>query len=225
MKNILIAVAAVVIIAGGGWYASSHGLLGKGVLGGIGGSKIVATVNGQSIPQAAYDRMQARASMQYGLNPASTTPEQAAQLKKQILDSLTGQELLRQAAQKAGITASTTGVETQIAAVKKQLGDDANFKKALAEQKMSEADLRKQIETDLMIREYLNQKLNLGGLSVTEDEIKQLYTQLSQGQQGVPPLKDVHDQVKQMALQQKQQQLITAHVDELRAAANIKVLI
>ena len=51
------------------------------------------------------------------------------------------------------------------------------------------------------------------------------YDQVSAGQQGLPALSEVKEQMKQLVLGQKQQQLIMAQVEKLRAAGSVHIII
>jgi hypothetical protein len=222
-KNIVIAIAALLVIGVGGWYAVAKGPIGG--LAAVGGTSAVATVNGTAISQADLERKERQVAQSQKLDLASTTAEQKASIQKTSLDSLIGHELLKQAAVSAGITASTTEIDAQVAAIKTQLGGDEAFKAALTKEGITEEMFRSQVADDFAVQTYLSRTINPASVEVTDAEAKAAYEQLSAGQQGVPPYDQVKDQVKQMVQQQKSQQLVQAEVDRLRAAADVKVLI
>lgn len=219
MKNAIIAIIALLVLGAGGWYFYTQGNSGEKAEGGA-----VAMVNGEKISRAEFEKLQTQILAQAGVTMASTTDEQKAQVKTQALDSLIAQALLRQAAKKAGVMASTTGVESQLAAVKAQLGSQDAYEKALAEQGMTEEALRTRVNSDFTIQAYLEQELHLSAVTVSDEEVKAVYDAAA-AQQTVPKFEEVKDQVKQAALQQKQQALVAEHVTKLRTTGDVKVLI
>jgi hypothetical protein len=223
-----IGLIAVVLIAVGVWYftSSGHGMPGSAATtttAAVTTNDTVATVNGTPIMRNKLVATEAQITTQLGVT-ASTSAQQA-QLQTQALDSLIGQVLLSQAASAAGITASSTLVDAQIQAAKTQLGSDTAYQQALAAQGMTEADLRTQIASGLAINTYLEQQLKLSAITATDAEITAAYKQVAAAQTGVPPLAQVKAQVKQSVIQQKQQVLINAQVQKLRATADVKILI
>ena len=224
-----IGLVVVVLIAVGVWYFTSSGRAMPGSTATTTTASVttnndtVATVNGTPIMRNKLVATEAQITTQLGVT-ASTSAQQA-QLQTQALDSLIGQVLLSQAATAAGITASSTLVDAQVQAAKTQLGSDAAYQQALTAQGMTEADLRTQVASGLAINMYLEQQLKLSTITASTAEIKAAYDQVAKAQTGVPPLAQVQAQVKQSVIQQKQQVLINAQVQKLRAAADVKILI
>lgn len=223
-KETIGSVVAVVLVGIGGWYAFTVGSLGKG--GGpaaAGAAETVAVVNGENIPRSQFDAAKAQLAAQQG--PSATTTEAQAVIQQQALDSVIGRALLLQAATQAGLTASTTLVDAQMEAAKAQLGGQAGLDSMLAQEGLTEEGLRVQISENLAIQAYLEQELHLSTLTATDAEVKAAYDQVSAGQQGVPALSEVKEQMQQLVLGQKQQQLILGQVEKLRAAGSVQILI
>lgn len=214
-------VVAVILVGVGGWYAFTSGSLGKG--GGpaaAGAAETVAVVNGEHIPRSMLDAAKAQLA-----TPGATTTTAQAAIQKQALDSVIGRVLLLQAATQAGHTASTTAVDAQIEAAKAQLGGQAGFDTQLAEQGLTEEALRVQMSENIVIQAYLEQELHLSTLTATDAEVQAAYDQVSAGQQGVPALSEVKEQIRQLVIGQEQQQLILGQVEKLRAAGIVQILI
>lgn len=223
----VIAVIVVLVIIAGGWYLYSTGKLTSIVGSGTATSTatIVASVNGQNITYGQLTAAEAQLATQAGVSATSTDPTVKSQLQSGALDSLISLALLQQAAQKAGIVASSTAVDAQVQAAKTQLGGDAAYQQALAKQGITESALRDQIAKNLAVQIYLEQTLNLSQATATDAEISAAYDQVKSQQSDVPPLSQVKDQVKQLVIQQKQQQLISNEVAKLRQGANIQTFI
>lgn len=219
-KETIGSVVAVALVALGGWYAFTSGNLGgQGGPAAVGAAGAVALVNGEEVSRSTFDAAKAQISAQQG-SSATTT-----ELEKLALDSTIGRVLLLQAARQAGLSASTTAVEAEIQAAKEQLGGQEAYDKQLVTLGMTEEGLRTQIRENLAIQAYLEKALSLSALTATDAEIKTAYDQVVAGQSGAPALSEVKEQVRQLVIGQKQQQLITGEVEKLRAVADIKILI
>lgn len=216
-KNIR-SVIVLAVVAAVGWYALSRHTA-------IGPNEPVATVNGESITRGQLTAQESQFAAQQGLSATST--EAQAQFQSVALESLIGQTLLKQAAQKAGITASSTIVASQIASAKASFSTLDEYKNELAARGMTEDILRTNIGINLILNEYLERQLHLSAATSTDAEIKTLYDQVSAQQAGnpVPPLSQVRDQIAQMVVQQKQRERIDEYVAQLRKTADVKILI
>lgn len=212
--NKAVIIAIVVVIAAAGWYVLS---------GHAGSNNTVATVNGTAITRAELVAKESEIAAQQGMVATSTAVQ--AQFQGDALNSLIGQTLLVQAAQLAGVAASSTQVDAQLAAARAQFGTQAEYDKALTAQGMTEADLRTQFSENSLINAYLDTQLNLSTATATPAEIAAAYNQVAAQQKGVPPLAQVRAQVAQMVVQQKQQISVNAYVAQLRSAAKIQIFI
>lgn len=214
-KGIIYTVIAVVIIGGGlAWY----------LLGGTGGaSAAVATVNGTAITRGELDTMESQIATQSGLSATSTAVR--SQFESAALESLIGQQLLIQAARQAGYAASSTAVDTQVAQAKSQFKSQSEFDSALATQGLTESQFRERVSENLTIRNYLDNKLALSSATATPKEIQAAYDNIAQSSSNTPPLSQVRDQVAQLVVQQKQQKLVGDFISQLRAKADVKILI
>ena len=185
----------------------------------------VATVNGEEIPRSDFEALKLQVAFNQGLDISTLDEQTNNQLELQVVDLLISEELLRQASVESGITASDTEIEEEFSVIKGQFENEEAYQNALTIEGLTESTLLVQIGTDLAIQAYLDQVLGLSSIPATESEIEELYNQLSSTQEGVPPLEEAYDQIEQMIVQQKQQELITNHLLELSRNANIEILI
>jgi peptidyl-prolyl cis-trans isomerase SurA len=185
----------------------------------------VAIVNGEQILRSDFDALQSQVALQQGLNPTAIDGEMQSQLESQVLESLIAQTLLKQATVQSGITASDADIDMQMETVKGQFESDEEYQQALASEDLTESELRSQISEELAIEPYLEQELNLSTVVATESEVSQVYEQAALENTEIAPLADVYAQVEGLVIQQKQQELVAQLVGELRANAEIEVLI
>ncbi len=210
-RNILIGVVLLIVIGVLVWYFAGAG---------VATGKTVATVNGTPITEAQLVSEEAQIAAQLG---ATTTP--ASTFQTDALNELIGTELLKQAAMKAGITASSTLVDQKLASTKAQFSSTQAYEQALSAQDMTEASLRQQIADSIQISAFLNQQLNLNAATATPAQIQQAYTQQAATMQNPPPLAQVKSEVAQAVVAQEQQRMIAAYVSQLRQSATVDILI
>lgn len=190
--------------------------------------KTVAKVNDEEILGSDYNRALAYAQgqiQQMGQDP--TSKKAAEQVKKQTIDSLVGQSLLLQEADKKGYKASEADVNKQLEEVKKPFKTEKEFEAALKKSGIDLKTLKSQIADDIKLSQYVEKELPAG--KITDEEIQKTYDQYAeQGKaagQEVPKLKDVKPQIEQSLQQQKQQEKLAQRVEELKKNAKIDVMI
>lgn len=140
---------------------------------GVDPKRPVATVNGRPIPAAkAYtvyrmnkDMLQKRGRV------LSATDDQA--LRAQSLEVVVGDELLHQAAVAGGTKVAAAEVDAAFAQLKQRVGSEEAYKKFLAESEFTPAEVRKEIERNMVTQAY--QKSLVAGKGVSEEQAKQFY--------------------------------------------------
>ncbi len=190
--------------------------------------KTVAIVNDKEILGSDYNSvlLSTQGQMQQmGQDPSSK--EAAQQVKKQTIDSLVGQSLLLQEADKKGYKASDEEIKKQLDETKKQFKTEKEFESALKQSGMDMKTLETQIADDIKFRQYIEKELPAD--KVTDEEIQQSYDQYAkQGKssgQKVPKLEEVKPQIEQSLQQQKQQEKLAQQVEELKKNAKIEIKI
>ncbi|WP_026583755.1 SurA N-terminal domain-containing protein [Bacillus sp. J33] len=189
-------------------------------------NKTVAIVNEQEILGREYNSVLTSSQMmfqQMGQDP--TTKEAAEQIKKQTLDSLVGQTLLLQEADKKGYKASDDEVKKQLEETKGQFKDDKEFETAMQQAGLDMDSLEDEIANNIKYTKYINGEIK--PKEVTDAEIQKAYDEYA-GQGGAegqepPKLEEVKPQIKQQLEQQKQQELLVKHVEELKKNAKIDI--
>ncbi|MGG4488013.1 SurA N-terminal domain-containing protein [Metabacillus idriensis] len=190
--------------------------------------KTVALVNDEKILGSDYNSvLQSTQGQMQQMGQDPTSKEAAEQVKKQTLDSLVGQTLLLQEADKKGYKASDEDVKKQLDETKKQFKTEKEFEAALKKSGMDMKTLEAQIADDIKFRQYIEKEVPAGEISV--EEIQKTYDQYAeQGKssgQEVPKLEEVKPQIEQSLQQQKQQEKLAQKVEELKKSAKIDLKI
>jgi hypothetical protein len=217
-RNTIISLVLVVLVIAGAWF-----FLAK--RGDRTSSETVATVNGESISRADLDLTQVQVAAEQGSDFATLSEEVQAEVRTQALEVLISRKLIEQAVARSGISPTEAEIDEQFDAIKGQFENDAAFRSALSGEGMTERSLRTEIARDLAIQAYLASNLDLGSITVTEAEIVAAYNQAVGDSEDAPPLEEVRDQVEAMVRGQKEQVLVAQHIQELRAGAEVEILI
>jgi len=192
-------------------------------------SAAVARVNGEEISQSEYDRSVTQITGVYATQGADPSdPNVIAAVKEQALNTLINRRLMASAAMDANISVDDSEVEAEYQTVVTSLGSEEALATALSENNMDESNLRSEIRTDLLINKYLESKLGINSISVTDEEIETAYetaASSSVSTEEIPDLADVRDLISNQLLSEKQQVAINAELERLRQEASIEVLI
>ena len=132
-----------------------------------------ATVNGKPIPMSLYNAQVDRFLKQFSMSGQKLDDKQTATFKKRVLDSLIAREVLKQEAEKRGIKADQTEINTQIEAIKKSTTPQ-NFAASLKRMDMTEAAFRDYLATEFAIKKLVDTDL-AAKTSVTPQEVKAFY--------------------------------------------------
>lgn len=190
--------------------------------------KTVAVVNGKKITGDDYNSLLSTAQMQYqqtGQDP--TTADAAKQIKKQTLDSLVGQTLLLEEADKKGYKASAQEINKQLDESKKQYKSDKQFDLTLKKAGLNMSEFKSEIADNIKAEKYIKKEVPQD--KVTNEEIKSYYDQYGaqqkQSKQKTPKLEDVKSQIKTMLEKQKRQEKLGQQVEKLKKHANVELKI
>ncbi len=223
-KTPIIIILGVVVIAAGAWFYFSGEKMPEQESSPE-SSDIVARVNGQDIDRDELEALEMQIAAGQGMDVSSLDAATRSQLQEQTLDNLIAQTLIQQKAGEMDITAAEADIDAQMESIKAQFEDEAGYQAALDQQGLSEADLRSQIADDMVIQAYIEQAFDIESVTATEEEIEAEYEQAAAANENFPELSEVRGQIESSIIQQKQQQIVNEHVQELREEANIEILI
>lgn len=191
-------------------------------------NKIVAIVNDEELTGEVYNgaltAIQSQIQ-QMGQDPSSK--ESIEQVKVQALDTLVNQTLILQEAKKTEIKASKSEIDEKYSSFEKQFGGEKEMKKALKDQSMDVKTVKEQIAESIIFEKYQDKVAPAG--KVTDKEIKEYYDQAASKSketgEELPPLEEASKEIQGIIQQQQQQKLLAAHVEKLKADAEIELKI
>ena len=219
LTKVLILIIIVVVIALLGYFLMKQGGLG-------GQAAAVASVNGVNIPRSEYDARYARLEATVMVEGQSTiSTEIQTAIKQQVLNDLISESLVLQAAAKSGIKADDAATEVAFNQSKSGFADATVFEVELKKQGFTEASFKETISRNLIIQQYLKANVDVSSATASDAEVKALYNQAAEADETVPPLSEVRAQVENQIISQKQQTLISAFIEKLKAESKIETLI
>ena len=134
----------------------------------------VALVNGTAITQTEFDRELMAASRQFLHNGKQLNPEQLVEFKKQVLESLIGQELILQECSKKGTKIEDKTIDEELAKMKKKYPNEEAFNTALKNANLSEDKLKSDLRKKMVIQKYIDDEIALS-VNISDKEIKSFY--------------------------------------------------
>jgi len=140
----------------------------------------VAVVNGVSISNDELDKQfkAVAGSQQFSGSFDKNNPQQVLEIQRQIIVTLIQKELIKQEAVNLKIHVSDAQVAAGLQQVRSQFTDDAQFQQALAQNKLTLADLRTQIRDQALLDQVRARAT--GTTQVTDAEIAKAYGSGSQ---------------------------------------------
>lgn len=192
--------------------------------------EVVAVVNGEDISRdefvEAYEGELQRAMMMQ--QSTGEEPDQEA-LKQQVVQMLVNNRLLTQAAADAGIEATDEDIDATLEEVAAQngLGSVDELIAALAEQGLSEEEIREEAATQYQLTTYIENETDVAEPS--EDELREQYDLLVEQQEGaeeageIPPFEEVRDQLAEQAVSEQQNAATEELIDALREQGDVTI--
>ena len=228
----LLAIIVIIICAGLVWYVMGSGSEQNGQEGVSAQTQelrdqlpnVVAVVNGEEIGKNQFLTLGEQIALQQTNEGGDiSSSDMQLEISNQALNLLVNQALLVQAAEAAGTQVGDT-VDQQYAQLVQSAGGVEEFEAQLQQANTTQEQIREDLRAQLLIQTHLENKLNLEGITVTEEEINQFYEQLvAQQGEGTPALEELRDQIAAQLQNQKEAQVVNQYLTQLREDADIQV--
>jgi peptidyl-prolyl cis-trans isomerase SurA len=186
----------------------------------------VAVVNGTRIYRDEFEQnvtLITQGALAQGEDVTTETVQ--SQIRTQALDILINNLLITNAARESGITVTDEAVQAKYDEVVAELGSEEELKKRIAEIGLTEEKLRSNIIDRILADEYIQSKMTVKDLAVTEEEVTAFIDGLGTGVGQLPPLEEIRPQIEAQILSQKQQAFVTNIIEELKKKGDVEVKI
>ena len=150
---------------------SAESLEGKDLTEGMNIPEVVAKVNGVELHS---DYIRFRVNLDMRRIGKELSPKQKVKLAQAIIDKEIVRELMYQEGQAKGSGVSVETVEKEIQEFKKNYGTEEEFQKALKARGITEDELKKGIEVDLIAKNLLDERVK-GKVHITDTQVKKFY--------------------------------------------------
>ncbi len=186
----------------------------------------VVIINDTTLTRAEFNRIRQQTVQQaQTMGMDMNDPQTREQINEQAMDTLINTELIRQAAAGAGVTADSAAIDMRFAEIVDMVGGPEALQASLEQLGLTEASLREDVEQELVVQEYLGTLAGPGDLTATEAEVQDLYDAFGGEEAGLPPLAEVRGEVEEQVIANKEQELITGLLEDLRVDAEIEILL
>jgi peptidyl-prolyl cis-trans isomerase C len=138
------------------------------------GKNSVAVVNGVVISKAEMDKELQRCQKQVTASGQEIKPEQLTEVKKGILQSLISREVLYQESQKRGVKATDAEVDQKLKELQSGFPSDAEYKAALQQMNLTEAELRSQLTRQMTIKKLVDLEV-MDKITISDEDAKAFY--------------------------------------------------
>lgn len=225
---ILGAVVIVVFLIGLVYLLEERGVLNTSFFAGMEQSRmertIVATVDGEDITQ--YDlqvsiQQQAAAAAAQGIDPADEVVSE--NIRTQALTLLINTELLKSEAFSRGLSVSDTEAMNRYDALVAEVGGEEVLRERMEEFGVTEEILQRDIRDELLIQQLIDQIFENNEITVSDEEVREVYETAGGEEAGLPPFDEVEPQIIDQVTITKEQELVNEFVETLRADANIVI--
>ena len=131
---------------------------------------VAAEVNGTAITYAELDKLQSQSPQRL---PEGSNPDAVMSQKLDLLGNLITNEIMRQRAERLGLTAVDADVDTEFNKLKAPFTKE-EFEKKLSDQHMTADDLKGQIRRDLTVNKLINKEIT-SHITITDADIANFY--------------------------------------------------
>ncbi|MDR3698917.1 MAG: peptidylprolyl isomerase [Candidatus Sulfopaludibacter sp.] len=131
---------------------------------------VAAEVNGYAITVAELEKIYATQNQR---PPEGANPDVITSQKLDLLTSMITSEIMKQRAEKAGLTAVDADVETEFNNLKAPFTKE-EWEKKLAERHMTAADLKAQLRRDLTVNKLINKEIT-SHISISDADVANYY--------------------------------------------------
>lgn len=196
------------------------------------GGDAVALVNGEEIGREEFEFYMQQVKSIYEMQGVDLGGEEMEELlegvEQQVLEELINQKLLLQVAEREGFFAAEEEIQTELEQLEQHFGGKEMLLEELEEMGMTAEDLKKDLQHQFMIQEYLDyyveEVVSEKELEVTEEEIEKLYETYSE-QQDMPELEEMESHLKEELEQQKMWEAMESLFHQFRDESEIEIFL
>lgn len=178
----------------------------------------VVNVNGDEIKGEKYNPIYAQ--LKTSMHGYGQDVSDLDKLKEQTISVLVEQQLIKQEAEKNGLTVTDKEIQSQFDSIKKENGEQLTA--VLDQFQLTEDDFKDQLADDIITKKYIEETFDI---KVSDKEVKEYYDKLKEQSEDIEELEKVEDQIKAQLTQKKSGDKLQEKVEELKKKAEVEKLI
>lgn len=179
--------------------------------------EIVLTINETEITGEQYNSLYVQHKIRLHQYRQDISDLEA--LKEQTLEMLIDQELLKQDAEKAGITVTPEELDEEFTSIKDEVTTE-QFIVFLEDNQMTEEDFKEQLHFSLLYDKYVAE--TIPEIEVSDAEVEEVYQELKGEDEDFPELEEVAEFLKVELAMQKEYEYVEDKLAQLREEAEIE---
>jgi len=134
--------------------------------------KVMATVNGEVILASEYEK---KLKMLEVILPRDASDEQMDELKREVLQQMINEKLMKQEAEKKKIYVGEKEIKDGIGKIRDRFDTDEEFEAELARQGMTKDNFKDQIKNQMIVMKLIDQEVKPRVPRPTDEEIRKFY--------------------------------------------------
>ncbi|SDK02713.1 SurA N-terminal domain-containing protein [Sediminibacillus albus] len=183
--------------------------------------EVVAVVNGEEIKGKEYNKVLPQTI--YSLQQSGQKTDDKELVKKKTVDMLVNQKLVMQEIAKQEIEAPEEKVDQSFEQYKSQFESEEKFQTSLEKNGDTEESIRKSLAKEVKMQMYLQNEIP--ETKVSDEEVQQYYDELSSQRDDLPKFEEAKDKIKDILVQQKQNEEITKLLAQLKEESEVETRI
>lgn len=186
---------------------------------------VVAVVNGDEIINselATSIQQFSQAAAAQGVDISNL--DALSEIRAQALDVLINTKLLKQQAAEKGMSVTDEAASDRLAAIEVDIGGAEVLAERMKSLGIGEEQLHNDIKDELLIQELLDTVFAEADVSVSEEDILEVYENAGGEGAELPPIEEVRDQIEVQVKTSKEQAAIDEYLAELKEGAEIEIL-
>lgn len=177
---------------------------------------VVLKIDGKEIKGEEYNRLYRNSKI---IKSANQQLGDLEEVKQDTLDLIIFETILTQDAADKGIEVTDEEFDEEFSFIKEE--NSEGLENLLEQFQMTEDDFKEELRYNILSQKYIESEFS--DVEITDEEVESVYNELKEeDSEKLPPLKDIHENLKAQLKEQEINERVTEHIDELIKDASIE---
>lgn len=170
--------------------------------------EVILEIEGEEIKGEQYNRLYKNTKI---IKSANQDLNSLEDVKSDTIETLIYQTVLAQDAKSKGIEVTDEEFDEEFNFIQEE--NSEGLETLLEQFQMTEESFKDELRYNILYQKYTEEEFS--DVEVDDEEVEAVYDELKEGEDDLPPLKDVHENIKGQLKVQKVDDLLTKRIDEL----------